>query len=182
MKDGHWDESEGTHLSFLRLEVGKYCCFLRLQDSESPRSSKSHDLSLQRGEPRCQRRAWQGVWKVSASPSASHGVRQRGRLHLRLWLSRPCRNSMASVPGLSPTLSRNVYQTQAPPGRASTSRLTLIHLNGPKPWWSLTPCWEPPHRSHYALQEPLYEIIYILWSGGFVSLSLMTVSIYFSDA
>lgn len=46
----------------------------------------------------------------------------------------PSQVSMESVPGLSLTLSRNVYQTQAPPGRASTSRLTLIHLNGPKPW------------------------------------------------
>lgn len=39
------------------------------------------------------------------------------------------------------------------------------------------PCGRTLLRPHKALQGPRFEIIYILWFGGFVSLSLMTVSI-----
>ena len=38
------------------------------------------------------------------------------------------------------------------------------------------PCCRAPLRPQNALQGSPFEIIYILWSGGFVSLSLMTVS------
>lgn len=71
---------------FLGWKLGSTAAFLGCKDSGLLRSSKSHGLSLQRGGPWCQMRAWQGVWKVSKSPAASHRVCQRGPLRLRLWL------------------------------------------------------------------------------------------------
>lgn len=36
LKVGHGNERKGVHLSFLRLEVGNYCCFLRVQGPWTP--------------------------------------------------------------------------------------------------------------------------------------------------
>lgn len=52
MKGGHWKD---IHLSFLRLEVGKHYCFLRLQGVWTPQWPKSCDiwLAAERGKPQC---------------------------------------------------------------------------------------------------------------------------------
>lgn len=148
---------KGQHLSVLELKVGRYCGFSLAAGALDSRAAPGLVKA-------CTERSFQGCkWAASddenlrATFTFIQGQLEWPQLRLRPW------STLTSADWPGATTSPDYCLRSSVPKVLNSSH----HSN---------PCCRAPLRPQNALQGSPFEIIYILWSGGFVSLSLMTVS------